>query len=643
MKNMYINLRKNKMNKFIFTFACLWVQAFSFAQERASYHFMVDLTKPVGKGVAVELITPAFTAEKTVYKMPKIVPGTYANYDFGKFVTNLSAFDEHNNPLKVVRIDSNQWEIAPADKLYKLTYVVLPTFSTQHSPVVFEPAGTNIQFNENYVINHHGFFGYFDELKRREYTIDFVKPKGFYGSTSLELKTISDTKDRFVISNYMDLVDSPIMYCKPDTTWANVGGANVLFSVYDPSKKYNSKFLAKSLAPILEAQKAYLGGTLPVDKYAFIVYLSDRMFNSGSLGALEHSYSSFYTLLSNYIAQQPNMIAEIAAHEFFHILTPLNIHSEEIHDFDFISPKMSAHLWLYEGLTEYAAHHVQLKYGLIDDDEFMTTFYGKHKTSTRRYKDNLAFTEMSKKCLDEHKEQYGNVYEKGALIGMCLDILLLDYSDGKYNLQMLMADLAKYYGKDKAFQDDELFDKIVEISGIPQIRSFFDTYIAGNNPLDFFGIIEKIGIKKQLDAKLSFNSASFSYVIEQGKELPLFTFKQKANLKQGNGKDLFLLEDMKKPFYLSAIGKFDCKGVDLSAHATEELPFARLFSKSKVTFYYYTNYQDFLDGKKPLSCAVSTANNKLGTVRVNKTETLSFDSQDEKKARLYKLWSKAAQ
>ena len=52
-----------------------------------------------------------------------------------------------------------------------------------------------------------------------------------------------------------------------------------------------------------------------------------------------------------------------AAHEFFHIVTPLSIHSEEIQYFDFNQPKMSEHLWLYEGSTEYHAHMVQEKYG----------------------------------------------------------------------------------------------------------------------------------------------------------------------------------------------------------------------------------------------------------------------------------------
>jgi len=48
-----------------------------------------------------------------------------------------------------------------------------------------------------------------------------------------------------------------------------------------------------------------------------------------------------------------------------------------------------------------------------------------------RFKDDLPFTELSAKCLAEHKDQHYNVYQKGALIGMCLDIQLRNLSIGK--------------------------------------------------------------------------------------------------------------------------------------------------------------------------------------------------------------------
>src|SRR3569623_184153 len=96
----------------------------------------------------------------------------------------------------------------------------------------------------------------------------------------------------------MQLVDGPIMYDRPDTAHIFVGGDDILISVYSPRKLVSSRFVADSLRKLIDLQRQYLVGTLPVNNYAFIIYLSDnpRGFKSGAYGALEHSYSSMYTL-----------------------------------------------------------------------------------------------------------------------------------------------------------------------------------------------------------------------------------------------------------------------------------------------------------------------------------------------------------
>jgi hypothetical protein len=38
---------------------------------------------------------------------------------------------------------------------------------------------------KNYVINAPGFFGYFEQMEKLPFEIQFNKPKGFYGSSSL--------------------------------------------------------------------------------------------------------------------------------------------------------------------------------------------------------------------------------------------------------------------------------------------------------------------------------------------------------------------------------------------------------------------------------------------------------------------------
>lgn len=461
------------------------------------YQFYLDLNKINSDLIQVELDPPTIKSEKTIYNVPKIVPGTYNIYDFGQYVMDFEAFDTTGAMLTVNRLDDNRWEIVGANRLGKVTYWVEDTWDANVDKLVFEPGGTNIEKDKNVVLNNHGFFGYFDNMKDNKFEINITRPDDFYGSTGLtDIKTNGNT-DTYSINNYMDLVDSPIMYNKPDTVNLKVGNANVLISVYSENKAATAKELAKDIQEILEHQKDYLGGTLPVDKYAFIIYLYAGASGSGGSGALEHSYSSFYYLPEMPAEQLSDILVDVSAHEFFHIVTPLNIHAREIGDFDYINPKMSKHLWMYEGVTEYFAGHVQVYEKMQTPQEYLGVIEDKMHGASG-YKEDLPFTEMSLGCLDEHENQYGNVYQKGALIGMCLDILLRDKTDGKIGVKDMMAKLAETYGKYISFEDDQLFDKIAELT-VPETREFFKKYVEGDEELPFEELLGKVGITFKKD------------------------------------------------------------------------------------------------------------------------------------------------
>ncbi len=458
-----------------------------------NYVASIDLNKVESDKIKVDIVVPKITKEEVEYHMPKIVPGTYSISDFGRFVNNFKAFDVTGKELEVKSLSANRWQIKGATSLHRIAYWVDDTFDSELDNPIFEPGGTNIEEGKNFLLNTFGVFGYIDGMKNQPYEVNITRPDNFYGATSMILKASKGNTDTYVIDNYFDLADAPIMYCVPDTTTMQVGGAEILVSVYSPNKKLSSSFVMDNVSEILTAQKEYLGGKLPIEKYAFIIYLTDGTGVSGGMGALEHSYSSVYYLPEMEPANLTQTIKDVAAHEFFHIVTPLNIHSEEIGDFNFIEPEMSKHLWLYEGSTEYAAHHVQVKHGLVGVEDYLETMSDKMK-SAGYYNDTLPFTVMSSKCLDEHEKQYGNVYQKGALITMCLDIKLRHLSGGKYGTQELIKDLSKTYGKHKSFKDEELFDKIEELT-YPEIREFLDKYVAGPNPLPFQEVLNLVGIE----------------------------------------------------------------------------------------------------------------------------------------------------
>lgn len=482
-----------KKTSLIAAFLVLCICQVSYSQsENDIYKAYVDLTNVVDDKLKVTVDVPPVLAQEIEYHMPKVVPGTYSISDFGRFLSAFRAVDSNGNELQADSIGENRWVIKNATSLDKIEYWVEDSYDTEQDNIIFEPAGTNIEEGKNFVLNTFGFFGYLDGMKEISYEVNITYPEGFYGATSLPLSETVGSTDTFVAEDYFTLADSPIMYSVPDTATVKIGGAEILVSVYSPNKLLTADFVMQNIQQILEAQKNYLGGTLPIRKYAYIIYLFDNPTKSGKLGALEHSYSSMYCLPEVNPMYLTQVIKDVSAHEFFHIITPLNIHSEEIGNFNFIDPEMSKHLWLYEGVTEYFAGHVQLAEGLYDFGTYLDKIEEKISTAAN-YNDSLPFTEMSKQVLGPYQDQFGNVYEKGALIALCLDIRLRELSDGNYSLNQLMRELAKEYGKDNSFDDDELFDKITSLT-FPEIREFFSRYVEGSEPLPLEEYLAKIGV-----------------------------------------------------------------------------------------------------------------------------------------------------
>ncbi len=464
-----------------------------------NYRYYINLTKVVNDKVSVTLTPPTIAQNEIEFSFAAMVPGTYEVYNFGRFISNFKVTGINGAAIKVTKVDVNTYKISPAASIDKITYDVDDTWDKTDLPdtkdkVVFEPGGTNFEDGKNFAINTHSMFGFIKGMLNKNFILEFEKPKGFYPATGLSDIKLGDTKDVISVFDYHDLVDSPIMYSLPDTATIMVANTKVLVANYSPNKKINSRFIASTLKELLNAQKDYLFGELPVSKYAFLFYFIDKATQSGSNGALEHSYSSFYVLQEFDSLTLQQEIRDVAAHEFFHIVTPLNIHSKEIGDFDFSKPQMSEHLWLYEGMTEYAAHHAQTKGGITDIDKLIGTMMQKYETSITAFNDTMSFTYMSKHVLEEKIHlQYSNVYEKGAVIGMCLDILLRHYSDGKYGTQNLMKDLATKYGKNKSFNDEDLFNDIEKFT-YPQIGDFLRKHVSGTTPLPMQEVLDKIGI-----------------------------------------------------------------------------------------------------------------------------------------------------
>ncbi len=536
--------------------------------EKSAIAVEIDLIDVENDKVKVIVNPGTFTAANVSFYIPKTVPGTYSSDNYGKYIEGFKALDYNGNELKFVKTDNNTWQISNATKLDKVSYLVNDTYDNEghQKKAVFSPAGTNILKGKNFMLNLHGFVGYFDKLKERPYEITIAKPSELQATTSLvkkEQKNAKEDEDVFIATRYFDVIDNPILYAKSNSETFQINDISVTLSVYSPTGKYTAALLKERMEKMMTAQKAFLAEIDGTKKYNILLYLSQMGdTDAGGFGALEHHTSTVVVLpeMMDQDAIEKAMV-DVVSHEFFHIVTPLTVHSKEVQYFDFNDPKMSQHLWMYEGTTEYFANLFQIQQGLISEEEFYERMVGKIGNA-KGYDDTMSFTEMSKNILEEpFKNSYANVYEKGALINMALDITLRELSNGEKGVLWLMKQLSQKYGKTIPFDDDKLFEEIVALT-YPEIGAFFETHVIGKTPINYNKYFDKAGlsfstIEKQsgyfLDGDVPFIDVkpTDQNVIFVRKGINLNSFFNELGVKGGdvlksvNGKDI-TLESMRE-------------------------------------------------------------------------------------------------
>ena len=488
-------------------------------QNTGMHSYSIDLTQVVEDRVKVSIDAKLilWTApEQSTYNFhfPATIPGTYATLDYGRFIQDFQAYGANGAPLKVKQ-KGNTFVIHGQPE--RILYWADDTFDSRiRKNKVFEPAGTNNQERLNFLLNAAGYFGFFEGQEGIPVSLELTKSPRLHGLSAMESYSYGNTQN-FYAKNYHEFLDSPIMVSQPDTTSFMLGGAKVTIGVFTENGKELSRDIYTQVETSMKAIEAFLQGDLPVDNYAFIFYIKDHtefesLFNGsefkiGTLfkairklagkgfGALEHGNSSVYYLPDFGGTTVLDGMADVCIHEFFHILTPLGLHSEEIGNFNYIEPKMSKHLWLYEGITEYFAGISQVKGGVITKEEYVRNLLrGKIRAASRYPTKKMSFTEMSENVLDKpYKKHYGQVYQRGALMGALLDIRIMELTHGEKDLHDIILTLRDKYGPNESFNDDAIIKEFVSLVHA-DLQQFFDDYVTGREQLPVQEYLNKVGI-----------------------------------------------------------------------------------------------------------------------------------------------------
>ena len=487
-----------------------------FKKPSAKVSFVVDVTTAANDDLFKVTVIPEKLGKKNnIYNLASTAPGTYDILDFGRFVKSFKVLDKSGNEITTKKLSANRWRIDQPKKVAKIEYSIGDSYDAKITEHRIAPmSGTGIE--KKYVLmNTFGVMGYFEGMQSDPVRFKIEKPENWTVGTAL-----NQNGDGYYYAETFDhLADSPVLIGELTKASTKVNGIDVDIYSHSMNGKITAQQVLDLSKDVLKAASKFITYA-PVNRYAFLMTFMDREMirrnNFDGFGALEHSYSSAYALPE--ISQVLPQLKSIMAHEFFHIVTPLNIHSEVIEKYNFATPTADAHLWLYEGTTEWAAQIMQLRDKQLKLPEYLGLIRSKIESDDVRYDPNFSLSRLS---LEAYKPkghaQYNNIYEKGALNAAMLDIRLLELSKGKRGLRELIVDFSKRYGKKNAFNSKKFFDVFVKET-YPEIRQFINDHIKGAKRLPYQEYFAKVGIKYTASRKSANKRPLFGISMEPTKK-----------------------------------------------------------------------------------------------------------------------------
>jgi predicted metalloprotease with PDZ domain len=406
--------------------------------------YSIDLNRRADDLFHVTLRVTGLGPDNAIYQFASTAPGTYQVMNIGRYVKGFRAFDARGRAVPVEQVSVNQWKLSAPARVRTIRYAITETWDSPLDHPIYRMCGTTIGA-DNVLINPHAVLGYPEGLQANPVRLRLAYPPSWKVGTALH----RGPDGVYVAASYDQLVDSPILLGRLTRARLTVTGVPVDVYAYSPSNQITAAKLLSAMTDMLNAAGRFLG-KLPVDRYTFLYHFGDT-----PAGAWEHSYSSEYVLQDGeYTDSVGKRVTDIAAHEFFHVVTPLNIHSEIIEHFNFVTPVPSQHLWLYEGTTEWAAQKMQLEGGLKTPEQYLQTVITKMRVDRAAFDTSYSLRELALTSYsDSGQKQYANIYQRGAVTAGLLDLRLLDLSEGRHGLRDLILALTRKYGKRRAFPE----------------------------------------------------------------------------------------------------------------------------------------------------------------------------------------------
>lgn len=181
-------------------------------------------------------------------------------------------------------------------------------------------------------------------------------------------------------------------------------------------------------------------------------------------------------------------LAILVSHELFHTVNGhLLVHRPE---------EEFSTLWFKEGVTSWVGLVTAAKAGLIDDAAFLETW----GATVGNYYENPLAMKLSAWQIAERfwKNPHARrlPYDKGALLGMMIDLVLTDPESGRSGLSRLFRSMLVGFGSRRAYGDEDLRQLASALSprGV-DVDEFWSRFVLGSEPLPLTPTLASVGVR----------------------------------------------------------------------------------------------------------------------------------------------------
>jgi predicted metalloprotease with PDZ domain len=457
-------------------------QNFLSTSQTVPVRYIVSLASRPGHLLRVRLLLGPGASERDV-QLP-VWNALYQVRDFSRYVNWIGAKSVAGQPIAVQELDKTTWHISGVAPGAEVEYEM---FADQSGPF-------GAQLNPQ-----HAFFNLAEILmyavdgRSSPVEISFTDvPTGWRIASALPA-----SGDGFAAQDYDQLVDSPVEIGIFEESDFDQGRGHYRVVVDADPSDYDMRKIVPMLRSLVSAATAWM------DDQPFQTYLFLYHFPRGPAGSgMEHAYSTAIDISARRLAESPQSLGDLTAHEFFHLWNVKRIRPQSLEPVDYTKENYTRALWFSEGATTTAGNIILLRAGLLDEARYLKGLADEIGELERRPAHLTQSAEES--SLDAWLEQYDyyrlptrsiSYYNKGYLLGVLLDLQVREASHGSASIRDVFRWLNENYArKGQFFPDSEGVRHAAEAVSHSDLGGFFQKYVAGSDEIPWDDFFRSVGL-----------------------------------------------------------------------------------------------------------------------------------------------------